>query len=438
MDKIDNSKLVLEMFNFKKGLLFENDDIERQINFHMGLFNCDNTGKLISQKNIIRNLTEKLTPFTYDSKVVGLLENLNGIIKNDELFYELEDLYRTLESSNQGMVYRHVMKIVLDIINETNSRNQQVKILTELALHDWIPSVKNFIFKLTTDPMKRQNITSNGGKAEHVFSIVEKINTDTDKGFLTFIGDKWFFLNEKGIDAKNPFDFYNEREKLYKLELLKKALEIGHIEEDKITFKVDEDITIGFSLSDKKIYMNNEKTDSSATLESIFDSALIPYVRKDLYPIISETYKNLDKFVNLDIVQKITNITNPHLECFVFNYKDNIYLYSKDGRYGNHFYEYESATILCNEMNQKLGYDLSEFLKNKFTDEIKVKKDLEGKEKFITDKLVNINENIKKLKECGLLEINEEIKMAHQVLNDEKTILEKELFTIKSALSSLR
>src|SRR6478735_875575 len=131
MDKIDNSKLVLEMFNFKKGLLFENDDIERQINFHMGLFNCDNTGKLISQKNIIRNLTEKLTPFTYDSKVVGLLENLNGIIKNDELFYELEDLYRTLESSNQGMVYRHVMKIVLDIINETNSRNQQVKILTE-------------------------------------------------------------------------------------------------------------------------------------------------------------------------------------------------------------------------------------------------------------------------------------------------------------------
>lgn len=436
MNNIDNSKLVLEMFNFKKGLTLEQEDIDRQITYHLGLFNCDETGKIHSQRNIIRSLSEGLRNFGYDNKVKTLLESLNGILKNDEMFYELDNLYRTLENSNQGMVYRHVMKLVLDIINETNAVNQQLKIINELSIHDWIPPVKNFIYKYTTDPRKRQNLSSNGGKADAVYSVVEKVESEGVKGFITFIGDKWFYITEKSIQPTIPSNFFKERDKLISLTLLQKALTIGIVEEGKITFKIDEDLNLGISTSDGKIFINNEKTDSSATLETIFDSALIPFMRRDLYPVISETIKNLNKFVDLDIVQKITNITNPHLECYVFNYKDNLYKYSIDDRSGNNFHEYESATILCNEMNQQLGYDLSSFLKNKFSDEVNMKKDLEGKEKFIIDKITDMNENIQKLLACGLIDKNEQIKMAYDVLISERKDLESDLYAVKSALAN--
>lgn len=437
MNVIDNSNLILELFNYKKGLTLEQEDIERQVNFHIGLLNADDTGKQYSQKNVVRSLSENLKTYTYDNSVKTLLENLNGMLQNDEMFYELEDLYRTLENSNQGMVYRHVMKIVLDIINESNARNQQIKILNELAIHDWIPAVKNFVFKYTTNPKDRQNITSKGGKADTVYSIVEKINTENEKGFLTFIGDKWFFISENTVDAsKTPSDFINDREKLMSLNLLQKALQIGQIDDEKIIFNVDEDLTLSIDITKGDIFINNEKADKSATLESIFDSALIPFMRKDLYPVVSETVKHLDKFVDLDMVQKITNITNPFLECFAFNYKEKMYVYSKDSRYGNNFYEYDSATMLCNEMNNQLGYDLSQFLKDKFNDDVKTKKDLESREKFIADKLSDINENIHKLKMCGLMEINEEIKTAYTVLTLEKEELEKQLNDVKANLAN--
>ncbi len=437
MNKIDNSNLILELFNYKKGLTLEQEDIERQVSYHIGLLNCDETGKQYSQRNIVRSLSEKLKTYTYDDSVKTLLESINILMQNDEMFYELEDLYRTLENSNQGMVYRHVMKIVLDIINESNSRNQQIMILNDLAIHDWIPAVKGFVYKFTTNPKDRQNITSKGGKADSVYSIIEKVNTENGNGFLTVIGDKWFFISENTIDAsKTPSDFITEREKLHSLNLLHKALQIGHIEDKKIVFSVDEDLTLSVSFANGDIFINNEKTDKSATLESIFDSALIPFMRKDLYPVVSETVKYLDKFVDLDIVQKVTNITNPFLECFAFNYKEKMYLYSKDTRYGNNFFEYDSATMLCNEMNNQLGYDLSQFLKNKFSDEVNSKKDLENKEQFIANRLVDINENIIRLKQCGLIEINEEIKTAHDVLVLEKEELEKELNNVKSSLAN--
>ncbi len=436
MNNIDNSNIILELFNYKKGLSLEQEDIERQVSYHMGLLNADETGKQYSQKDIVRSLSERLKNYTYDNTVKSLLENLQGLLKNDEMFYELEDLYRTLENANQGMVYRHVMKIVLDIINESNTRSQQIKILNELAIHDWIPAVKNFVFKYTTNPKDRQNITSNGGKADSVYSIVEKVNTETESGFLTYVGDKWFFLSENKVDVKNPSDFFNDREKLMSLNNLQKALQIGYIEDKKINFSIDEDLTLSISFSNGDIFINNEKSDKSATLESIFDSPLVPFMRRDLYQVVAETVKNLDKFVDLDVVQKITNITNPFLECFAFNYKDKMYLYSKDTRYGNHFYEYDSATMLCNEMNNQLGYDLSQFLKNKFSKEVIIKKDLESKEQFIADKLADINENIEKLKVCGLLEINEEITTAYNVLVLEKEELEKELNNVKASLAN--
>lgn len=436
MNKIDNSDIILELHNFKKGLSLDQDDIERQITFHMSLLNADDLGKQHSQKRVVENLNAKLQPFTYDNSVKSLLEGLNSFIKNDELFYELEDLYRLLENDNQGMLYRHVMKIVLDIINESNVRNQEIKILNELSIHDWIPAVKNFMFKRTTDPRERQNITSKGGKSDVVYSIVEKINTEDKNGYLTYIGDKWFFISESNIDFATPSDYITDRQELYSINLLQKALEIGTIADKKINFTIDEDLSLSISVENGDIFINNEKADKSATLESVFDSALIPFMRKDLYPIVLETIKKLDNFVELDIVQKITNITVPYLENYVFNYKNSMFSYTKDTRYGSNLYQYDSATVLCNEVNSKLGYDLSDFLKNKFTKEVADRKDIENKEKFISNKLSEVSECISSLEICGLLESSDELKSALDALISEKSNFETELFNVKSLLAN--
>jgi hypothetical protein len=429
---IDNSKLLLEMFNFKKGLTLEQEEIERVVSFHLDLFRCDDLGRTVSQKAIVESLNEKLNKFSYDNSVGTILENVNGMIKGEELFYDLEDLYRTIENSNQGEIYRHAMQIVLDIINEGSERDKQVKILNELALYNYIPAVKKFLWKYTTNPQERANLTSDGGKVSAVYSVVEK----TENGFLTFIGDKWFMLSESEIEPSTPSNHMNEVEKLNRMNLLEKALRLGYIDGDRISFEVEDGLTLGLSFADGSIYLNEEKCDKATTLESIFESPIVPFMRRDLYPVILETANNLDKFVELDIVQKVTNITNPFLECFAFNYKQDMYVYSMDKRYGNSFYKYESATMLVNEMNNQLGFDLSDFFKNKFSAEIQSKKELENKEKLVLTKISEINEGLNKLEMCGLLETSEVINEAYNELKSQKAELEVSLTKIKGKLAN--
>ncbi len=432
-NKIDNSLLVLELFNFKKGLNIEQEDIERQINFHLNLFQGNESGN-ISQKKIISNLNEKLEPETFNKDVKKLVERLNNIIRENELFYDLEDLYRTLESNNQGQVLRPIMSIVLDIINESNERTQQIKILNELSIHSWNRDVKNFLLKYTTDPKERQNITSQGGKAEPVFTLVEKISTKDANGFLTYVGDKWFFINENNIEPATPSDLIKEAESLHKINLLQKALQISTIEDEKIHFNVQEDLKLSISLKNSDILINEEKV-AGSKLESIFESPIVPFMRLDLYPIVACIVENKDKIVDLDIVQKITNITNPFLESYVFNYKNNMYTYSMDKRYGHHFHQYESATMLVNEIKNSLGYDMAQFLKDKFNKETQVKMDLEDKEKFITSKLTEISEGLLKLENSGLLGVNEQINLAYETLKEDYKKNEDILISIKESLN---
>jgi hypothetical protein len=99
---------------------------------------------------------------------------------------------------------------------------------------------------------------------------------------------------------------------------------------------------------------------------------------------------NLDKFVELDVVKKVDNLINPHLECFAFNYKKSTYLYRCDERYGNSFFRYESAIELVNEVRNELNYDLTYFYENKLDKELVVKRKLEDKEREITLKLEDI------------------------------------------------
>jgi hypothetical protein len=426
---IDNSKLVLELFNYKKGLSMDQVDVERVVNYHLGLFNCDETGKIPSQKQIISSLSEGLKKFSYDESVKALVESVQAAIENEELFYELDDLYRALENANQGMVYRHPMQVILNIINEGSDRDKQIRILNELSQYTWIPQVKNFMFKYTTKPSERANITSDGGRSQEVYSVVEKVQD----GFLTFVGDKWFHLTEKSIEPSTPSNHINDAEALKKLGMLEKALRIGDIDGDRINFQIEEGLTLGVSFKNGDLFLNGEKCDKATTLESIFNSPIVPFMRHDMYPVILECVNGLEKFVELDIVQKVSNITNPFLECFAFNYKDAMYVYSMDKRYGNTFYEYDSATMLCNEMRSQLGFDMSDFFKNKFSQEVQVRHDLERREKVVLTKISEINENLSKLELCGLLEVNEQIKGAYTALKSEKDELEKEHITIKGA-----
>lgn len=435
MSAIDNSKLVLELFNFKKTLKIEQDDnIEQQVNFHLGLFNCDEVGNIPSQRNITRSLMEKLKTYKYDKSVAALLENLTGMLSEDELFYDLEDLYRTLESQNQGNVLSHAMQIVLNILNESSVQSKTVKILNDLRTYEWLAPVKQFLFKYTTNPMDRQNLTSQGGKCEPVYSIVEKIKNEKDNGFLTFVGDKWFLLTNEDVNTTSPGNHIEDREKLQHLGLLETALRIGIIEDDTITFTVEEGLTIGVDLKNGDLYLNEEKTDKETTIESVFESALIPFQRRDLYPVISETIKHLDKFVDLDMIQRVTNITNPTLECYAFNYKEKMYMFWKDARVADYFYEYDSASMLVSEVKSQLGYDLSKFFENKFSQEVVKRRNLEDQEKVVVAKISELSENMQKLKATGLVESNRELNAAYNALVAEKLSAKKDLFKIKGAL----
>jgi len=138
----------------------------------------------------------------------------------------------------------------------------------------------------------------------------------------------------------------------------------------------------------------NEET----TLDSLFSSPIVPIVNKNFYPVLQEVAKNMDKFVELDVVKKVNNLINPYLECFAFNYKNATFLYRTDERYGNSFFKFESAIELVNEVRNELNYDLTYFYENKLDKEIIVKRKLEDKEREISLKLEDVNFNIEKVK----------------------------------------
>ena len=138
--------------------------------------------------------------------------------------------------------------------------------------------------------------------------------------------------------------------------------------------------------------MNDE-----TTLESLFSSPVIPIVNKNFYPLLVEVSKNIDSFVELDVVKKISNLINPTLEVFAFNYKNNIFIYRCDERYGNSFFKYDSALELVNEVRNEMNYDLTYFYENKLSKELISKKKLEDKEREITLKLEDVGFNISKV-----------------------------------------
>lgn len=378
----------LELFNFRKNLSIDQEEVSMIIESYIDLCNE------VSEKQIITSLNERLKPFTFDKEIKSFLESLNVDMKEYQLLYELKHLYNVLNSKNQGELYRQPINVLLQTINIENDQDRLSKVLNELAIYDWVPEIKLFVHNLTKSPEQKANLLS-GGKGESIYTIVEQV----EDGYLCLVRDSWFLLSENNIEKTLLETHVTDSDKLKVLRTLETAMKFANISVDRVDFRISENLTIGLSVAEKGVmFINDDELNKETTLESLFSSPIIPIVNKNFYPIILETSSNLDKFVELDVVKRVSNLVNPYLEIFAFNYKNTTYLYRCDERYGNSFFKYESTIELVNEVRNELNYDLTYFYENKLDQEIVVKKRLEDKEREITLKLEDVKFNISKVK----------------------------------------
>jgi hypothetical protein len=414
--------LKLELYNFKKNLSLEQEEIAYVIEGHMNACNE------LPEKAIIGSLNERLKAYSYDKSVKKLLENLNDDMKNYELLYELKNLYSVLNTKNQGELYRQPINVLLQTINLENDQDRMSKILNELAIYDWVPEVKLFVHNLTKSPEQRTNLLS-GGKGESVFTIVEQV----ENGHIALVKDSWFLLTENIIEKTLLENNIKSEEDLRTMRMLESAMKYATINEDRVNFRISEYLTIGLSVSKKgSIFINDDEMNEETTLESLFSSPIVPIVNKNFYPILLEVNKNIDKFVELDVVKKVNNLINPYLEVFAFNYKNNTFVYRCDERYGNSFFKYESAIELVNEVRNELNYDLTFFYENKLGKELIVKRKLEDKEREVTLKLEDVEFNIEKVKgSIQMIGESNVLKTALSNLEKRKSNLDAELKAIK-------
>lgn len=412
----------LELFNFKKNLDMDQEDVTVIVESFMNM--CGE----ISEKQIVLSLNERLRPFTFDKQVRSFLESLNVDMKEYQLVYELKHLYNVLNGKNQGELLRQPINVLLQTINLESDQDRMSKVLNELAIYDWVPEIKVFVHNLTKSPEQRANLLS-GGKAESIYTIVEQV----EAGYLCLIRESWFLLTENDVEKTLLENHVTDTEKLRSLRTLETAMKFSRISEARVDFRISENLTIGLAVNKKgSIFINDDELNAETTLESLFNSPIIPIVNKNFYPVILETSKNIDKFVELDIVKKVSNLINPHLEAYAFNYKNATYLYRHDERYGASLYKYDSVIELVNEVKNELNFDLTYFYENKLGKEMMTKRKLEDKEREIELKLEDVKFNISKVKTS--IEYIGESKVLNEALTNlekRKIVLEKDLQSVK-------
>jgi hypothetical protein len=417
----------MEIFNFKKSLTLEQLEISKITQNH--LENYDN----FSELEINESLKITLAPYSYDQDVKAFLESVQDEMEEFPLIMELKDLYKKVERKNHGMLYRQTLVTLLEIINKPSDDARMEGVINELAMYDWIPEIKHFLIKMNSSPIERQNLI-NSGKGEKVYTLVEKV----EEGHLAFISDRWFLIAESEIKQVIAEDYIKDEAKVREIRMLEKVLQLGDINEDMISFKISEELEISLSTKNKSLSLNGTKLDKETTLETLFNSPLIPLLKKDYYNLLESAINNTDKFVDLDIAMKITNILNNFNESVVFNYKDKMYMYSNDKRYGSKFYAYENASEIIQDVQKDLDYDLSKFFENKLSIELKSLRNLEDKEKQIDMKLKDVNESIKLMKESNLITGNKDMELTFNSLLLLKKKLTKDFSDVKNEKVNIR
>ena len=414
--------LKLDLFNFKRELSMDESELSVIVEGFIRKYDD------YSERELVQNLNEKLMPHSWDNKVKNLMESFTEELETEPLNYNLKHLYKIIDRKNHGQLYRPAINSILNIINIQGEDSKMEAIMNELTIHDWIPEVKQFLQGYSSNPIEIQNY-KNSGKGTKVYTLVEKV----EEGHLAFIADRWFLIGEDEVKQTLLENHIEDKEKMQEFRILEKALSLSEIEDDKISFRIDENLILSLSTKNNKdVFLNEEKLDKETTLENLFDSKIIPWLKKEYYVLASTTAQNIDKFVDLDVALRVTNNLHPYLEATVFNYKDKLYVYTKDQRRGSAFYEYASPNDLIIDIQKDLDYDLTPFVENKLSKELKHLRALEDKEKKIEEKIKDCNNSIEMLNENGeLVNEDEKLKQTFNNLLIYKHELYKNLNTIK-------
>lgn len=411
-----------DLFNFRNSLTLDQLEISSVVEKHLHQFDK------MSERELTESLKQNLSPFSYDKDVQKLFEGLEQELEERPLVYDLKDLYKKVERKNYGMLYRDPLQKILDTISKDTDDARMESIVNDLALYDWVPEIKVFVSGLMTNPTQRQNFNSNGATASKVFSVVESV----EGGHIAFVGDRWFLLKEGTVQQCVLAEQVKDVEKIKVLEALEQGMKLSCFEKDIIKFRIDENLEIGISM-DNRIFLNGEEADKESTLEDLFNSPLVPFMKKNYYHVIEKVSSNLDKIVELDVATKITSMKRPMTETFAFNYKDKMYIYNIDKRTGSSLFEYDSVNQLIQDVQREMEYDVTPFFENKLSKELKHLRKLEDKEQSIELKLKEVNESIDALKEVEeLMNESPELKAAFDNLLVHKHNLTKTLNDVKN------
>jgi len=420
--------LKLKIFEYCKDLDIEQTEVSQIFTEHIDL--CDK----YSEKEIYGSLSTLLERFKFYESVSTFLNDVDSILSEQPLLYNLKDLYSKVARKEYSFLYENALHSIMDCINESTDEDRKIKILNDLKLYEWIPEVKLFLYEIASTPQTKQNFMSKGGKVDDVFSIVLQLK----EGYLTYVANKWFLLNNDGITATLAENHISDDIQLKKLRLLEQAIEKAEFTEDKIIFNIAEGLIVSFDTTNKKIYLNESEADKGTTLETLFNSAVIPFLGKAFYPVLNETFNNLDKFMKIDTVKRVSNIMNTAYECYVFNFNGKISQYRVDKYMGNSYYTFENAMPLIENVMHELGADLTFFYENQLSEESKAKINIQNKEKALMEKIKDVDNGIAKIKEEGdLVKENKVLEELFNSLLSKKHKLSEELNSIRNEKSKL-
>lgn len=378
-----NNNAKIKLFNFNKSLNYDQKDISVIIESHIEM------SDKYSETEILNSLDKSLAKFEYFDNIETLLSDLRSEISTDKMYYDLKELYYKLERSNHSLIYRQPINVVLDCINTTDKTARYEKVITELALYDWVPDIKSFVFNITKKPGDKIEYSSRGGKMDSVYSVVVK----NESNFLTFIKDKWFKLTENKIEPVLLENYIKDADELKRYRIIEQAIKAAVITDDKISFHLDEKFVLGLSTSKPgELFINEDKAEAGTTLEMLFSSPLVPFMAKGYFGVINETLKSIKSIVELDFTKKVTNILQPYFETYAFNYKGNFYIYRNDKRTGSNFYKYESASGLIGDVMKEIGVDLTPFYLENVSQETKKLATLANQEINLGTELARLDE----------------------------------------------
>lgn len=416
--------LKLKLFEYRKGLNADQSDVVNIISEHMGL--CDE----YSEKEIFTNLSTMLDKYKFYESVTPFLNEIDEELSTNSVLYSLKDLYAKIKRKGDGFLYETALNSIINCINETNDDNRKIKIIDDLKMYEWIPEIQLFLYEMASTPQTKQNFISKGGKIEDVFSIVLQLK----EGYLTYVCESWVLMNDEGVNFTLLENHIKDDVQLKKLRLLEQAVNKADFEDDKITFNIAEELSVSFNVKTKEILLNGNEKEASTTLETLFNSPIVPFMGKGFYPILNETFNNLDKFMKIDTVKRVYNIVNPAYECYVFNYNNKISQYRLDRHMGNSYYTYENAMPLIENVLHELGADLTFFYEDLLSEETKLLVNLESEEKQLLEKITDVDNAILTIKYEGdnVIKENKIVEKLYNNLLGKKHKLAEELKVIKN------